>query len=191
MPGASDVEQINLEASETATAMYCSVLVDSESGNKVERYLDGCVVVTWDHDGLREVYFPDGTKITSFDKISMAFIEKKDYPSVEIDVELDATTTRHACGQKVSIAQGGERVRVRVALRDGTALLIRHNTTVTATYNGSFKIVERNKEVIVAEDEGEVTFCPSYAWTSQVSFVRLYYFKCVSLFSLSIAISYL
>ena len=51
---------------------------------------------------------------------------------VWIDLAVDRTARKHARGEKVPVATGGERVRCRVGLADGTGVTATYNTRVTS-----------------------------------------------------------
>ena len=138
---------------------------DAESKARVVSYLDGRVLVLH-RDSLREATFPDGTTIQS-GGAAVVFVSKAGLPSVEVDLDIDRMSFRHAQGLQVPIAKGGERVRARIALPDGTALLIKYDTRITSVTNGSLKLVRRDRSVIVALDNGQVDYFPSSAWTAQ------------------------
>lgn len=91
--------------------------------------------------------------------------EKDGLPHVEVDCNVDSISRKHAAGMKIPIALSGDSVRSRIALVDGTAVFVKYNTKVTALYNGSIKLVRRNKEVIIAEDGGIVSYYPSTCLT--------------------------
>ena len=55
-------------------------------------------------------------------------------------------------------------MRSRLSLNDGSALLIKYDTRITATTNGSLKLVRRDRTVITANDEGEVQVFPKEVW---------------------------
>lgn len=144
--------------------------IDAETRSRICEYRDGRIITHWADEHIREVRFPDGTIMTSQLQRNLLYIEKPMHPSIEVDVAVDKTSRKHAMGQQVPIALGGERVRSRIAMPDGSAVFIKYNTTVTAQYNGSIKIVRRNRESIIIEDGGIVTYRSPTAWTTQVRF---------------------
>ena len=83
---------------------------------------------------------------------------------MEIDLEIDAMCVGHAAGKQVSLAKGGLRVRSRVALNDGAAMILKYNTSITAPTNGSLKLVKRDRSIVEALDNGEVNFKPRAAF---------------------------
>jgi len=141
--------------------------VDAETRSVVAEYRDGRVATQWSDDDIRELRFPDGTRMITHLAQNIVFIEKPTFPSIEIDVEIDRVSKKHSLGLQVPIALGGERVRSRVAMPDGSAIFVKYNTKVTAQYNGSIKVVRRNREIIVVEDGGIVTYFPPSAWSSE------------------------
>ena len=101
-------------------------LVDAETKSTVSTYKDGRIVISY-IDGRRECRFGDGTIITAHSSGSMVSVRKPNLPAVEMDVEIDAVSRQHARGIEVPINKGGERVRSRIALPDGTAVLVSLN----------------------------------------------------------------
>jgi len=139
-----------------------TVSIDAETKAIVASYIDGRTVVSYT-DGLLDVSFSDGTKCITVNNL-ISLISKKNLPTVEVDLELDAMCIGHAIGKQVSIAKGGLRVRSRVALTDGSAMMVKYNTSITAECNGSLKLVKRDGTVIMALDTGVVTLSPKTAW---------------------------
>ena len=142
--------------------------IDAETGSRVCEYRDGRIATHWADEDIREVRFPDGTAMKTQHQRNLLLIEKRSYPSIEVDVEVDKTCRKHAMGLQVPIAMGGERVRSRIAMPDGSAVFIKYNTKVTAQYNGSIKIVRRNRETVLIEDGGVVTYKSPTAWSTEV-----------------------
>ena len=139
-----------------------NVSIDAETKSTVITYMDGRTQVSY-MDGLLDVTFPDGTRfMTASDQVT--YISKENMPIVELDIDIDTMCIGHSKGEQVSIAKGGLRVRFRCALNDGSALLIKYDTSITAECNGSIKFVKRDRTVIRALDTGEVTFTPKTAW---------------------------
>jgi hypothetical protein len=98
-------------------------LVDAETRSTVSTYQDGRIVIQYP-DGRREAKFGDGTIITTHAEGAMVSVTKPGLPAVEMDTEIDAVSRQHARGIEVPINKGGERVRSRIALPDGTAILV-------------------------------------------------------------------
>jgi hypothetical protein len=97
--------------------------IDAETKSVVSTFTDGRLVVE-QTDGLKRVIFSDGTTITTHQNGSVVFVERPDYPLIEMDVEVDNMCRSHSRGIEVPINKGGERVRSRVALPDGTAVMV-------------------------------------------------------------------
>jgi hypothetical protein len=93
------------------------------------------------------------------------------HTQVEIDLEVDNMCRSHSQGIEVPINKGGERVRSRISLPDGTGIMIKYDTKVTATTNGSVKLIRRDKTQILIKDDGVVTYAPKTSWDEKV----LYY----------------
>jgi hypothetical protein len=144
--------------------------IDAETRSRVCEYRDGRISTHWSDEDIREVRFPDGTIMTTQLQRNLLFIEKPMHPSIEVDVAVDKTSKKHSMGLQVPIALGGERVRSRIAMPDGSAVCIKYNTKVTAPCNGSIKIVRRNRESIVIEDGGVLTYRSPTAWSAQVRY---------------------
>lgn len=144
--------------------------IDGESKSEIVEFRDGRVIVNYANDDIREVRHVDGTRHVMQLQKQVVFIEKisSKYPTVEMDLEIDRMCRDHSRGIQVPIAKGGERVRSRLALADGTAILIKYNTRVTAQYNGSLRVVKKNRDSFLLEDGGILTFFPSSSWSSQV-----------------------
>lgn len=102
----------------------CSTLVDAETKAAVTTFQDGRIIVRY-ADGRRESRFGDGTVIAKHSEGAMVSVTKRNMPAVEIDTEIDSVSRQHARGIEVPINKGGERVRSRIALPDGTAVLVR------------------------------------------------------------------
>ena len=111
-------------------------LVDAETKSKVSTFKDGRIVVEY-MGGRRDCKFGDGTVITTHESGSMVSIsnDKKHLPAVEMDVEIDAVSRQHAKGIEVPINKGGERVRSRISLPDGSAVLVSSPTNMFLDLN--------------------------------------------------------
>lgn len=101
----------------------CTTLIDAETKAAVTTFQDGRVVIMH-ADGRRESRFGDGTVIVKHSEGAMVSVTKRNMPAVEIDTEIDAVSRQHARGIEVPINKGGERVRSRIALPDGSAILV-------------------------------------------------------------------
>ena len=141
------------------------VYTDAETLARVSKYLDGRVIT--DHtDGLREVITTDGTRFVTHPSGNVVYITKAGYPSLEVDVEIDLMCDGHSKGLQVALSKGGFKVRTRIVMPDGSALMIKYDTRVTAKTNGTLKLVRRDKSAIIANDDGNATYFPSTSWNN-------------------------
>ena len=141
--------------------------VDAETKARVHSYMDGRVRVL--HvDSLVDSNFADGTRMVVAND-AVVYITRKGLPSVETDLEINEMCDGHAKGKQVALAKGGLRVRSRLCLTDGSAMLIKYDTRVTASVNGSVKLVRRDRCVIYADDFGKVQVLPSSAWNQEAA----------------------
>jgi hypothetical protein len=83
---------------------------------------------------------------------------------VKVDVDADRICRWHAQGKEIALTMGGEQIRLRAALPDGSAVLVKYDTRSTATINGSVELVRRDRTRILVRDGGEVDFSPGAAW---------------------------
>ena len=141
---------------------------DAETFAEVSSYQDGRLIVRY-RDGLREVHFPDGTRITTHQDGNMVFISKEGLPPVEVDTEHDRVSSAHSKGVKAPLAKGGDKIRVRVALPDGSAAMIKYDTRITCSVNGSIKMVRRDRTVLLVKDSGLVSYSPRTAWDDEAA----------------------
>jgi len=141
------------------------VFIDAETLARVTRCLDGRVITDY-ADGLKEVVIIDGTRIVTHSSGNVVYITKSGYPSVEVDVEIDVMCDGHSKGLQVALSKGGFKVRTRMVMPDGSAMMIKYDTRVTAKTNGTLKLVRRDKSVIIANDDGNATYFPRYSWNS-------------------------
>jgi hypothetical protein len=141
--------------------------IDAETQALITEFKDGRVICI-STDDLLDVYFPDGTRITTHQSGEVVFIDFPGYPSLEIDVEIDKISRMHSKGHTVPIAKGGDKIRTKVAMPDGTAVMIKYDTRVTSTYNGSIKAIRRDKSIIYAMDGGILNFVTSDEWNEKV-----------------------
>jgi len=100
-----------------------NVQVDAETKCEVATFKDGRMILTY-ANGRRETFYNDGTKITTHSSGNLILVEKGGLPKVEIDVEIDSMCRSHSDGVEVPINKGGERVRSRIAMLDGSAILV-------------------------------------------------------------------
>jgi hypothetical protein len=141
-------------------------LVDAESKSLVSSFADGRLTISAVDGGLENM-FPDGTIITKHCAGTMLLVSKLNLPSIEVDMEIDSVSRQHSRGIEVPINKGGDRVRCRVNLPDGSAVLVKYNTLLTATTNGSIKMVRRDKTSILIQDSGIVRLTPRCSWDSK------------------------
>ena len=104
--------------------------IDAESKSTVSTFMDGRIIIEY-ADGRRECRFGDGTVITTHSDGAMVSVVKPSLPAVEIDTEIDAVSRQHARGIEVPINKGGERVRSRIALSDGSAVLVSNHCFIS------------------------------------------------------------
>ena len=140
-----------------------SVRVDAETLAEVRSFEDGRLIVLH-RDGLREVSYADGTRFVTHPEGSLVFVSKNGLPSLEIDTDLDRISGDHSKGIKVPLAKGGDKVRLRIVLPDGSAAMIKYNTCITSKVNGSLKLVRRDRTVLLVKDDGVVSYSPRTAW---------------------------
>jgi hypothetical protein len=136
--------------------------IDDETSSTVRTYMDGRLIVE-NNDKCNEVRFPDGTRILNANNM-VVYIEKAGLPSLEVDLEIETMCDGHARGKQIALNKGGLRVRSRIALCDGSALLLKYDTRITAKYNGSIKFVAVDRSVIIASDDGKVQYFPRAGW---------------------------
>lgn len=141
------------------------VYTDAETLARVSKYSDGRVITDYT-DGLREVVTTDGTRFMTHPSGNVVFITKAGYPSIEVDIEIDLMCDGHSKGLQVALSKGGFKVRTRLVCPDGSALMIKYDTRVTAKTNGTLKLVRRDKSVIIANDDGNATYFPRYSWNT-------------------------
>jgi hypothetical protein len=143
-------------------------LIDAETLAHVHSFSDGRVVVIH-QDGMREVIISDGTRIMTNPDGMAVYITKEDYPCIEIDLQIETMCSGHSKGLQVPLAKGGERIRARVALNDGSALMIKYDTRITAKANGSLKLVRRDRSTILVSDSGIVSYSPKIVWGKEAA----------------------
>lgn len=140
--------------------------IDAETEALVTEYKDGRVICI-STDDLRDVYFPEGTRVVTHQSGEVISIDRYGHPKLEIDAEIDSISRRHSRGFKVPIAKGGDKTRTKMVLPDGTAVLIKYDTKVTSTYNGSVKAIRRDKSVVYAIDGGLVSYVSADEWNNK------------------------
>eukprot|EP01040_Poterioochromonas_malhamensis_P020453 gene20453-24407_t len=138
--------------------------IDAETKSRVYYYRDGRLLVVYPDESTL-VQFPDRTVIQFHPKKKMVYISRfRAWPTIEIDVEVDSMCRGHAQGLEVPINKGGERVRSRVSLPDGSILLVKYDTRVTASSNGSIRLVCRDRTQLLVQDNGQLCFRPFTTW---------------------------
>lgn len=142
--------------------------IDAETLAHVYSFSDGRVIVIH-QDGMKEVIISDGTRIMTNPDGMAVYITKEGYPSIEIDLQIETMCLGHSKGLQVPLAKGGERIRARVALIDGSALMIKYDTRITAKANGSLKLVRRDRSSILVSDNGIVSYSPKIAWGKEAA----------------------
>eukprot|EP01041_Mallomonas_annulata_P000531 gene531-1009_t len=141
-----------------------SVSIDASTRAEITEYKDGRIIITYP-DKLKKVYYPDGTLFSSATaNHQLLLIEKLGYPGIEIDLEIDDISTRHAQGLQIPISKGGERIRSRIVTSDGSTIIIKYDTRITSTSNGSIKLVRRDRYSLLTKDGGDVRFYPQSMW---------------------------
>ena len=145
-----------------------SVTVDAETFSEVSAFEDGRLIVR-SSDGLKEVFYPDGTVLITHPEGSLVYASKEGLPSMEVDTELDRISGDHSKGIKVPLAKGGDKVRMRIALPDGSAAMIKYDTRITSKVNGSLKLVRRDRTVLLVKDDGLVSYSPRTAWDDEAA----------------------
>lgn len=150
-----------------AVKNICSQTVDAQSRAVVREFKDGRVFCSYT-DGCRDVYFPDGTRFVTHSAGNMLLIEKIGYPKLEVDLEIDRMSYDHSRGKIIPLAKGGDRARTKISMPDGSAVFVKYDTRITSPYNGSVRVVRRNRAVILAIDGGFVDYKAPSAWTQKV-----------------------
>lgn len=110
------------------------VYIDAESKASIFTYRDGRKIIQH-YQGSREVEYPDLTRFIVHASESVVMIMKEGYPTVEIDIDIDDNCLRHSRGEQVSLTRGGDRVRRRIALPDGSALFVRRLVVLIVVAN--------------------------------------------------------
>lgn len=138
--------------------------IDAESKSKVYFFRDGRLILVYPDESIR-VQFPDRTVVQYHPKNNMLYISRfLAWPTIELDVEVDSMCRGHAQGLEVPINKGGERVRSRISLPDGSIMMIKYDTRVTASSNGSIRLVCRDHSQLQVQDSGQLIFRPFTTW---------------------------
>jgi hypothetical protein len=140
-------------------------IVDAQTDTEVNIFLDGRNVSRY-ADNIVECRFPDGTTTTLHKSGKVVVFEHPDMPTVEVNLEADIEARFHAKGGQVPLRRGADRVRYRMSCPyDGSAILVKYDTRVTAISRASITLVSRNRHTLVALDTGTVVYEPKSAWT--------------------------
>eukprot|EP01038_Epipyxis_sp_PR26KG_P010744 gene10744-14429_t len=162
-------EPEGIECTSSIMNNHYNYTIDAETNHEIIKLSDGRIIINYTNN-RKEVYFNEGTIISMNETRNFVFINNLNgIPSIEIDLEVDNVSRNHSKGIEVPINKSGERVRSRIAMPDGSAGMIKYDTKVTATTNGSIKIVRRDKTVIIVKDDGNVAYIPRTAWNEQSS----------------------
>ena len=140
-----------------------SVRIDAETSAEINSFADGRIIVVY-RDGLREVTFPDGTRATTHQGGSLVYLSKEGLPSIEVDTDVDRSSAESSRGVRSSLSKRGDNMRLRVALPDGSAAVIKYDNRITSEVKGSIKIVRRDRTVMIVKDSGVVSYHPHTAW---------------------------
>jgi hypothetical protein len=98
--------------------------IDAETRSKVKLYEDGRVITEYTN-GIVITLFPDNTKYTYSPANRILSITRHiGFPDIEMDIDVDSTCRKHAKGMEIPINKGGERVRSRLSLPDGSAAFV-------------------------------------------------------------------
>ena len=138
------------------TRMEGACIRDAATGARV--WVRGESSLTIFADGVVLAVHHDGTEIRSFEQ--HVIVEAPGFAAVEVDREIDATAMLHAQRHQVAVAKGGQRMRVRVALPDGTRVVGTYDTSVTASIRGRLALLRTDRTEILARDDGFVTLRP-------------------------------
>ncbi|DBA04202.1 TPA: hypothetical protein N0F65_004310 [Lagenidium giganteum] len=155
-----DIRKTNADALDTERDEEMTLTVDPETNAVVERRGNGVMVVTHT-DGSRTTYHADGTRIFSNAAQSHVLVAKEGYAQVFIDIEVNLTAQRHACGERVAVTKGGLRRRSAVYADDGTSIYLRYDTRVIAAVNGIITTKKPDGTIVSAMDNGRVEYRPS------------------------------
>ena len=136
---------------------YKHVAVDAEMKATVVSYADGRLITYYRateqsfNTLVTSIAFPDGTSIlisenqpnvnvdpdsmTTPEESKLIVIKKNGYPTFEVDYYVDSTALNHSRGLQVPIKKGGDQVRSKVALNDGSALIVSFSLSNLQVYN--------------------------------------------------------
>jgi len=96
-------------------------------------------------------------------------VEAKGFASVWIDKHVDKLAAAHSRGEKIPVSHGGEKIRTRIALVDGTRILTTYNTRITSDVRGKIILVRPDLTEVVASDSSQVessvvSYRPRWLW---------------------------
>jgi len=131
---------------------------------------EGSTVLVKFSDGSTLARFRDGTSIRTAPSREHVLVENASaFPAIWRDCTVDATASKHARGEKVPVATGGERIRMRLALPDGTKVTCTYNTRVTSEVRGKIVVLRPDFTEIIATDSPlveptKIVFKPRGVW---------------------------
>ena len=128
------------------TLLESACVKDAATGARV--WMNGATSLTIFEDGVVLAKHADGTIIRTCEH--HVIVECPGLAAVEIDTDIDATAAAHAQGHQVAVAKGGERIRCRVALPDGSRVVATYDTSVTATVRGRLALLRPDRTEILA-----------------------------------------
>jgi hypothetical protein len=97
---------------------------DAETKAHSKYFLDGRLITEY-ANGIRMILFPDATKHILNPTTKMLVIQRHiGFPEIEFDLDVDSACRQHAQGMEIPINKGGERVRSRLSLPDGTGVFV-------------------------------------------------------------------
>lgn len=140
------------------------VSVDGETGMRVSVFEDGRVTAAYP-DGAFESFFPDDTRSMVHCSGKTVVFYRDSLPTVEVNLDFHRDAVAHSQGGTIPLARGREGVRMRVACPlDGSGLLIKYNTRVTASVRSYVVATSRDHCVLCANDNGQVRYWPRSSW---------------------------
>lgn len=140
--------------------------IDAETESLVSAFTDGRIIIR--HiDGLKELLLGDGTKIVSHPTGKSVVTTRPGMPTVELDIEIDDLSREASRGGQIPLNKGGNKVRSRICLMDGSAVIIKYDNRLTSDVCGSIHMLRRDKTVVRAYDGGVVDFAPCTSWTEE------------------------
>lgn len=99
--------------------------IDAENKSTVNYFADHRLVIHYEREQILYCLFPDQSKYITYQAFSiLAILRMKGWPCIEMDLDLDNTCRFHSQGMEIPINKGGERVRSRIGLPDGTACFV-------------------------------------------------------------------